>query len=81
MILDRVIEGYLALRTQKEELAKKHKEEMEPLNTKMDKLENYLHAQLQAQVSRPSRRRALAPRSSRRVPMRQWPTGMRASTG
>ena len=49
MNIDQVIEGYLALRGQKEALAKKQKEEMAPLLDKMEKVENWLQAQLQSQ--------------------------------
>ena len=49
MNIDAVIEGYLALRGQKEALAKQQKEAMEPLTTKMEKIENWLQAQLQSQ--------------------------------
>lgn len=45
--VDRVIEGYLTLRNQKEELAKQQKEAMAPINERMEKLEAYLHMQLQ----------------------------------
>jgi phage host-nuclease inhibitor protein Gam len=45
--INRIIEGYLALRNQKEELARKQKEEIAPLTKKLDKLENYLRAYLQ----------------------------------
>ena len=34
-----VIAGYLKLREQREELSKRHKEEMAPINEKMGKLE------------------------------------------
>ena len=49
MNIDQVIAGYVALRSQKEALSKKQKEEMAPLNDKMDKLELWLRSQLQAQ--------------------------------
>jgi hypothetical protein len=47
MNIERVIEGYLALRGQMEDLAKKQKEEMAPFNEKKAKLEAYLQGQLQ----------------------------------
>ena len=37
-----VIAGYLKLREQREELSKRHKEEMAPINEKMGKLEIYM---------------------------------------
>lgn len=37
-----VIEAYLKLRTQKEELSNRHKDEMAPLNLRMEKLEAFM---------------------------------------
>ena len=48
MNIERVIEGYLALRNQKEELARQQKEAMLPFNEKLARLEAYLQGQLQA---------------------------------
>jgi hypothetical protein len=49
MNIERVIEGYLTLRNMKEELAKKHKEELAPFNEKLERLELHLRAHLQSQ--------------------------------
>ena len=49
MDMARVIEGYLALRTQKEGMAKRHKEEAAPINEKIERLEAYLMKHLTEQ--------------------------------
>jgi hypothetical protein len=53
--LDEVIKAYLQLRTQKEELAKKHKEEMAPLNDGMNKCQAWVHQILMSQGQRNTR--------------------------
>ena len=42
MNMERVIEGYIALRAQKDAMSKRHKEEAAPIHEKMEKLEAYL---------------------------------------
>lgn len=46
MQVDQVIDGYLQLREQKETLSRRHKEEMAPFNSQLDKLGAWLQAQL-----------------------------------
>jgi hypothetical protein len=44
--LDRVIAGYIKLRDRKNELVKKHKEELEPITKQLEFIENYLQKYL-----------------------------------
>ena len=49
MNIDDVIRGYVKLRDEKEELEKRHKEELAPVREKMQKIEAWLQDQLQEQ--------------------------------
>lgn len=53
--MDQVIAAYLHLRTEKEKMAKRHKEEMAPLNDQMNKLLAWTHQQLQSQGQKNAR--------------------------
>lgn len=53
--MDQVIAAYLHLRTEKEKMAKRHKEEMAPLNDQMNKLLAWTQKQLQSQGQRNAR--------------------------
>lgn len=53
--LNEVIGAYLHLRTQKEALSKKHKEEMAPLNEAMIKCQAWVQQQLQEQGTKNTR--------------------------
>jgi hypothetical protein len=46
--VDKVIKGYIALRDKKAEMQSRHKEELAPLNDKMEKLEGWLQRDLLA---------------------------------
>lgn len=46
--IDRVVLAYRTLRDQKKEMQDRHKEELKPLDDKMEILENHLHQQLLA---------------------------------
>ena len=43
---DEVIAAYIQLRDKKEAMKKRHKEELEPVNRSMEKIEGWLHRQL-----------------------------------
>ena len=58
MTLNDVIAAYLKLRTAKEELVKKHKEELAPLNEAMLKCQLWVHQQLQSQGQQNTRTEA-----------------------
>lgn len=53
--MDQVIAAYLHLRQQKEEMARRHKEEMAPLTESMNKLLAWTHQQLQSQGQKNAR--------------------------
>ena len=44
--VEAAVAGYIKLRDEKKSLAKKQKEEMAPINEKMEKLEGWLHREL-----------------------------------
>lgn len=46
--IDRVVEAYRKLRDQKKDMQDRHKEELQPIEDKLEKLENHLHQQLLA---------------------------------
>lgn len=46
--IDRVVGAYRKLRDLKKDMQDRHKEELQPLDEKMEKLENHLHQQLLA---------------------------------
>lgn len=47
--VDEVVEGYIRLRDRRDEIKKRQAEELEPIKASMDKMENWLMAQLNAQ--------------------------------
>ena len=49
MTIDEVIGAYLKLRAAKEEITKRHKEELAPINERMEKCKLWVQQQLQAQ--------------------------------
>lgn len=53
--MDQVIAAYLHLRAEKEKMAKRHKEEMAPLNDQMNKLLAWTQKQLQSQGQKNAR--------------------------
>ncbi len=53
--MDQVIAAYLQLRQLKDETARRHKEEMAPINDKMNKLQSWVHSQLNSQGQKNAR--------------------------
>lgn len=53
--MDQVVAAYLQLRTHRDEVSRKHKEEMAPINDKLNKLSSWVHNQLNSQGQKNAR--------------------------